>query len=306
MLFSWIGLRPSGLRRSQSVFIFISRFINKPFASLPRALWSFFLLGFSAYSFFNSLHEGRFSQHVRALGLDAAAPFVAIPRTYGDIMQTMRHYMRSNQNLKGEIQDLHAEIEALKTQKARADYLERENGHLRSILNVPQEFNHKSQRFKVLGAPFDNMRSSLIIAGSAANGLRKNQAVITLEGVIGRITDIGAAAARVMLITDMNSRIPVRIESTGEQAILAGQNTEELVILHKDKSPQEGDTTRSTPLAVGDRLVTSGYGGIFPPDLPVAYISHIAGDRIVAKPLATPYTAHYVSVIETPFNADAE
>jgi rod shape-determining protein MreC len=307
MLLTWIGLRPSGLKRSQSFFVFISRFINRPFISLPRALWSFALLIFSAYSFMNSLVEGRLSENLKSITMDVTAPLVAIPRTFSDMIHSVRLSMRSNAKLQEEIKTLQAEVELLKIQRARAEYLARENSHLRSILNVTNEFNHKLQRVKVLGVPFDHMRSSLIIAGSAETGISKNQAVTTIDGVIGRVTDMGSTAARVMLITDVNSRIPVRIESTGEQAILSGQNSDELIIIHKDhtKTADGGGIVQAT-IKVGDRLVTSGYGGIFPPDLPVAVVTSIVGDSIRATPLANPLTAQYVNIIEAPFIADAQ
>lgn len=116
------------------------------------------------------------------------------------------------------------------------------------------------------------VRTVMINAGNQA-GLARGQAVITGEGLVGRLTEVGGRAARVLLITDLNSRIPVKIEGSHTGAVLAGDNSERPRLLYIG-SPET--------LKIGDRVVTSGEGGVFPPDLPVGMVSAVgpSGARI--------------------------
>src|SRR5881275_2540263 len=116
------------------------------------------------------------------------------------------------------------------------------------------------------------VRTVMINAGSQA-GLARGQAVITGDGLVGRLTEVGSRAARVLLITDLNSRIPVKIEGSNTGAVLAGDNSERPRLLYVG-APEA--------LKIGDRVVTSGEGGVFPPDLPVGMVSAVgsAGPRV--------------------------
>jgi len=116
------------------------------------------------------------------------------------------------------------------------------------------------------------VRTVMVNAGSQA-GLARGQAVITGDGLVGRLTEVGSRAARVLLITDLNSRIPVKIEGSNTGAVLAGDNSERPRLLYVG-SPEA--------LKIGDRVVTSGEGGVFPPDLPVGMVSAVGpgGPRV--------------------------
>jgi len=134
---------------------------------------------------------------------------------------------------------------------------------------------------RVVGRVSDGMNTLLTIKATEKNGIAKNQPIITADGVVGRVSEVGgfSSTARVMPLTDLSSRIPVEIESTQEHGIIAGQNSPELHLVHLEKSAR-------VKVKVGDRLITSGYGGIFPRGLPVAVVTHVTGDTIKARPFA--------------------
>src|SRR5438874_5869787 len=103
------------------------------------------------------------------------------------------------------------------------------------------------------------VRTVMINAGSDG-GLARGQAVIAGEGLVGRLTEVGGRAARVLLITDLNSRIPVMLENSHASAVLAGDNSERPRLIYLSEPGS---------VKIGDRLVSSGEGGVFPPGLPV-------------------------------------
>jgi rod shape-determining protein MreC len=90
------------------------------------------------------------------------------------------------------------------------------------------------------------------------------------------VTDVGARSARVLLITDLNSRIPVVLESTGERAIMVGTNAPLPRLLYwSGGTPKEGE-----------RLVTSGEAGALPPNLPVGTVHYSAEHAPEVAPAA--------------------
>jgi len=119
------------------------------------------------------------------------------------------------------------------------------------------------------------VRMILINAGTEDH-IARGQAAITGEGLVGRLTEVGDRAARVLLITDLNSRIPVTVERSHVNAVLAGDNSERPRLLYLP--PPDG-------VKVGDRIVTSGEGGVFPPGLPVG----VVGSLDAAGPRVEPY-----------------
>jgi rod shape-determining protein MreC len=132
------------------------------------------------------------------------------------------------------------------------------------------------------------VRTVMINAGTDG-GLARGQATITGDGLVGRLTEVGSRAARVLLITDLNSRIPVRIEGSHTSAVLAGDNSERPRLLYV--ASQEG-------VKIGDRVVTSGEGGVFPPDLPVGVVSAVGGSGPRVEPYVELSQLGYVLVVD--------
>ena len=110
--------------------------------------------------------------------------------------------------------------------------------------------------------------------------MRIGQPVRAPEGLLGRILETGRWASRVLLITDGASNVPVRLvrDGTPAMAVGRGDGTIELRTLEVGQNP----------FRRGDLLVTSGAGGIFPPNIPVAVVTGQDGERALARPVADP------------------
>src|SRR5213082_2186760 len=132
------------------------------------------------------------------------------------------------------------------------------------------------------------VRTVMINAGTDG-GLARGQAAITGDGLVGRLTEVGSRAARVLLITDLNSRIPVRIEGSRTSAVLAGDNSERPRLLY---------VPAPDGVKIGDRVVTSGEGGVFPPDLPVGVVSATGGSGPRVEPYVELSQLSYVMVVD--------
>ena len=141
--------------------------------------------------------------------------------------------------------------------------LQTENNGLRDLLRYKAEPGASYISARVIadtGGPF--VRGLIVTAGKL-DGVREGMAAMTGDGLIGRVVEAGDWSSRVLLITDFNSRIPVMVEGSGERAVLAGDNTAEPKLLYL---PQD------IVLNAGSRVVTSGHGGVFPPNLPIGIV----------------------------------
>jgi rod shape-determining protein MreC len=168
---------------------------------------------------------------------------------------------------------LEAENERLLQWQQTARNLAAENQELRGLLKAVPDSALSYVTAPVIansGGAF--VRMILINAGSDDH-VARGEAAITGEGLVGRLTEVGARASRVLLITDLNSRIPVTIESTHLPAVLAGDNSERPRLMYLPSADS---------VKIGDRIVTSGEGGVFPPGLPVGIVSGIdaTGPRV--------------------------
>lgn len=191
----------------------------------------------------------------------------------------------------------------LESQLKEYDRLERsverlaaENAMLRARLHVtawPAEIVATTRVVGSGGGPF--VRSVLIDAGRRA-GVQPETAVVDKSGVVGRVIGSGQISARVLLLTDLNSRIPIRVQRTGDTGILVGNNRER---------PEIQFLPLGAEISVGDRIVTSGHGGVFPPDLPVGVVEFVNNDLVAVTPYAELGRLGFLTVLKTPdFNDD--
>lgn len=175
--------------------------------------------------------------------------------------------IKSAATLKKEVVELRAELSQLRTWRARAQTLEAENRQLRKLLAMAPEAEASYIGARIVGDSGGAFVRSMLINAGSDRGVAKGFAVVSSQGLIGRVVEAGGLSARVLLITDLNSRIPVRIGSSRDRGILAGNNSDLVRLLFLPST----STVRK-----GDRIVTSGHGGVFPPGLPVGEVETVA------------------------------
>jgi rod shape-determining protein MreC len=167
-----------------------------------------------------------------------------------------------------EIDRLKEENEELKQWEWRAKSLERKVTHLRSLLNaVDEPALHYITGSVIADARGPFLRSALINLGRD-NGVRIGYAVINGDGLIGRTVDAGASVTRVLLLNDLNSRIPVLVGPVGVRALASGDNSADLRL---DFLPD------GAQLYPGDEVYTSGSDGVLPRGLRVGAVMGSSG-----------------------------
>lgn len=192
---------------------------------------------------------------------------------------------------------LQTEVAKLRVENARlhdwfntAQLLQAENTSLRGLLNVKLDPPLTFITTRVIGDLGGPYAQTLLINAGTRNGVKKDDTVMAGTGVIGRIMDVTDQTATVLLITDLNSRVPVRIDGGGLQAILAGTSRHNLVL---DRIP-DGSSVMDNA-----RVVTSGVGGVFPPDLPIGSVRHAHDGTVMVAPDADFARILFVRVVGT-------
>jgi rod shape-determining protein MreC len=186
-----------------------------------------------------------------------------------------------------EVDRLKKENEALRQWEWRTKLLERKVAHLRSLLNAVDEPGLVFATGRVIAdarGPF--VRSALINLGRK-DGVHIGYAVINGDGLVGRTIDAGESVARVLLLNDLNSRIPVLVGPAGVRALASGDNSAELQL---DFLPDD-----ATAYA-GDEVYTSGSDGVLPRGLRVGVVTGTQG-AFKVRPYAELNSLDAVSVL---------
>lgn len=184
---------------------------------------------------------------------------------------------------------LRAENEKLKEWYQAALMLQSENKALRDLLNVDSEQAKNFITTRVLADGTSTYAKSLVIEGGRDAGVVKGQGVVSREGLLGRVIESGTRTARVLLLQDINSRIPVLVEGANERAILAGTNGAEPTLDH---------LATDNKVAAGQRVITSGLGGLFPFGIPVGETVKNDDGSIGVHLYAAPERSQHVQVVD--------
>jgi rod shape-determining protein MreC len=184
-----------------------------------------------------------------------------------NLMRDFRSYQRlSEQN-----RELRSELRRMQTWKEAALQLEQENARLLDLNNVRLDPRLTYVTGVVLadsGSPF---RQSVLLNVGARDGLVEGWATMDGIGLVGRISGVGQNTARVILLTDANSRIPAVIQPSGQRAIVAGDNS---------AAPPIDFLENPDLVRPGDRVISSGDGGVFPAGLLIGQIAADPGGRL--------------------------
>ena len=272
------------------------------FSSLVKPLkawWqkSFFAVGIVACILFMIMDRGEvnYVKEIRINLTDAVLP----------ITQTIFHPINSISNFVDDFKNLNQAREVVKVLEAQVRELQEElivtqglmtqNKRLKEQTNFVDFPDTKIITGRVVthsGGPF--LKSMLINIGED-NGARLGQAVISEYGLVGVIVEVTSRFARVLQITDINSQIPVVTENTRDPAIIKGDNSRFLKLKF---------IPNDSLLAVGDRIVTSGHGGLLPPDIPIGHIAEIDGTSVLVSSLVDWDRLDYIRILDYRFADD--
>ena len=225
---------------------------------------------------------------LRGASLDSTAPVAeggrGVTGFFSGIGSGIANYFRAgsqNASLKAELAEARREL-------IRHEALKSENARLHRMLRLSREVQDEVALARIVASSYDSPRRLATLSAGSSSGIRVGMPVRAPDGLIGRVLETGRWASRVLMISDGGSSVPVRSlrNNTPAMAVGRGDGSIELRTLEVGENP----------FRRGDILVTSGIGGIYPPDVPVATVVRIEGETAIARPIADPARVDLVVV----------
>ncbi len=227
-------------------------------------------------------------ERARSAVTDAVTPILRVMSEPASmIAQTIRN-VRELASIREQNAELRESNDRLLQWQALAQRLEAENKSLRSLLALVPEPGAQFVTARVVGDVGGAFAQSVIITAGLSSGVKKGQVVMTGEGLVGRVTQAGNASSRVLLITDINSRIPVLVGEAGNRAILAGDNDARPKLLYLNQNAA----------APGDKVVTSGDAEAFPPGIPIGQVAEVGDGNVAVELFVARDKLQYVRVAD--------
>ncbi|PLK23550.1 rod shape-determining protein MreC [Porphyrobacter sp. TH134] len=183
---------------------------------------------------------------------------------------------------------LRREMEIARIRLAEADAVRAENLRLKGLLGLREGEANPVAVARLVGSTATSSRRLGFINAGANNGVQPGMPVLSERGVIGRVLETGRNSARVLLLTDSESVLPVRRAKDNIIAFAEGRGDGLLRIRLVNLGVN--------PLKVGDMMVTSGAGGYYRPGVAVAVIAKITPDGGIARLVAEPAATNFVAV----------
>lgn len=217
-----------------------------------------------------------------ALAIDGRVRFPMLNRVVIAVLSPINSGV---QTLTGTVASLHGKVQAITTMEAENKQLKKENAELRRANIAMAEFYAENKRLskllqykeqvpeqklltaKVVGRNMGDLQDLVIIDRGAADGINKEMAVVTGDGLVGLVEEVYPDAAKVMLITSSRCKIGARILRADSRAVgvISGRSVENMP-LEMEHLPREADVIK------GDVVVTSGFSGRHPSGLVIGTV----------------------------------
>ena len=228
-------------------------------------------------------------ERARSAVVDAVAPILDAASKPVATVKTVIQGAQELAELRAENAELRARNERLMHWQMVARRLEVENDSLRGLLRLNPDPLETAITARVVADPGGAFVRSVLVNAGERDGLRRGQAALTGMGLAGRVAQVGKRSARILLITDMNSRVPVIIGAHRERALLAGDNSDQ---------PRIEFLRPRVVVFPGDRVMTSGQGGVLPPGLPVGEVVSVGETGVKVKPFVDTHRLEFLRVLD--------
>jgi len=228
---------------------------------------------------------------LRSAGAEVTAPIArfvnSIRRTTNDIGGNMSAYFDAASKNAA----LTREAKNTRVKLIEAQAIKTENARLRKLLNIVDDTPERLAVGRLISSTASSSRRVATLSIGSNYGIISAQPVRGAEGLIGRIIEVGPTTARILLITDAENLVPVMRARDGLPAFATGLANGMVMIKPIDLG--------ESPFKPGDLIVTSGNGGLYPPNIPFARVIKSTNDGAMARPMADPSNTPYAIVLQS-------
>jgi rod shape-determining protein MreC len=210
------------------------------------------------------------------------SPLQYIANLPGAMLSWSADRFTSRQQLLEDNEELTNQVTLMSEQLQRFRILEQENKNLRKLLDAPVRDSMHKMITELMAVDTNPYSHQIVINKGAIDGVFVSQSVLDDSGIVGQISEVGTTNSRVLLISDVTHAIPIRIERNNVRFIAVGDGSLD--------SMQLQHVPHSADIEIGDVIVSSGLGEVFPEGYPVGKISNIVRNesRPFAEVTATP------------------
>lgn len=219
----------------------------------------------------------------------AFSPVIQVMQFPAEVVYAVYDKVRDITLVYSENKRLKAENLDLLMLKNQVRTLKAENKLLGQMLNYTPPPEASFVTAKIVAEEGDGFSHSLIAYTDDAEQVRKGQVVLGAESVVGRVESVSGSYVRVLLFTDINSKVPVILERNRIRGILSGDNT---------TVPKLMFTAAGADIKEGDMVVTSGVAGVFPTGLPIGVVSKITKGAIAVETISDIERLEYIKIVD--------
>ena len=222
-------------------------------------------------------------------------PFHAVLNLPSDLYDFTTQYFYNQSQLIQENETLKLDMDRLKADLQRLDFIDQENNQLKNLLEVKNLKKFKTEGVSIIYSRFDPFNQKIIIDGGQNKKFQAGQPIIDSLGLVGQISNVFPETSEVTLLIDKRMSVPIQIQRNGLRAITNGDGQSEMILISHLPS--------SVDVIQGDIVRTSGIDTIYPEGLAVAEVLEINHDpklpfaKIICKPIASIRNHNHLLVV---------
>lgn len=231
-------------------------------------------------------------QKISAIFLEITGDFVyVVAKMHGNIFKKINLISQNFvyfKNLAKENAELQIKLEQLQHLQSDIYSLQTENIELKKLLSIVEvEEPYKRISAKLLSVSLNPFSKTAIVSAGTKQGVAVDLIVTNSEGLVGRIIQVSENYSKIILVEDVNSRIPITTTSSKEKGIMSNdEDGSKILYLPKTHLVQKGE-----------KIVTSGYGNIYPYGITVGYVQKVNEETVVVQPVVDLSKTEFVNII---------
>ena len=268
---------------------------SKLFNKGPSLLSKFLLISLISIVLMGIDFRFHYLKNIRQTTNVFTKPFHAFLNLPSNLYDFTTQYFSNQSQLIHENEILKLDMDRLKADLQRLDFIDQENDQLKNLLEVKNAHKFKTEAVSIIYSRFDPFNQKIIIDGGQNKNFQAGQPVIDALGLVGQISSVFPETSEVVLLIDKKMSVPIQIQRNGLRAITNGNGQNEMISLSY--------LPHSVDVIQGDILKTSGIDTIYPEGLAVAEVIQINNDlklpfaKIICKPIAAIRNFNHLLVV---------